>query len=99
MTTHKLKSWPAFFKQIATGKRTHELRRNDRNFQVGDILELREWNPVGGQHPDRGTFTGAWCLALITSITSESSPCAVSEVALHADFCILSILPFRTGDH
>jgi len=82
---HHLKSWPQFFIAIKEGKRTHELRRSDRDFEVGDIMVLHEF------HPEGQTYTGAACTVEITSMTSFSQPCAVSGEALNADFCILSI--------
>ena len=83
--THVLKSWPHFFRSVTAGDRTHELRRNDRGFSVGDLLELREFDPES-EH-----YSGAWCVAEVTSITSSDEPCAVSSEGLHPDFCILSI--------
>lgn len=67
------------------GTRTHELRRNDRNYVVGDLLNLREFDP------HVGAYSGRSASAEITSITSAAEPCAVSSEALHPDFCILSI--------
>ena len=46
MSTHELKCWPEFFGPLNSGDKTAELRLNDRNFQVGDILILREWEPT-----------------------------------------------------
>lgn len=88
--THHLKSWPRFFRPIVQGERTHELRRNDRDFRVGDILFLREWDERAEQ------YTGATCQATITSLTSQEVPCAVSDEGLRPDFCILSIRVLRT---
>lgn len=42
---HELKTWPVFFRAIIDGTKTFEVRENDRNFQVGDLLELREYDP------------------------------------------------------
>lgn len=42
---HVLKCWPEFYDAIAGGRKTFELRRDDRGFEVGDVLELRWWNP------------------------------------------------------
>lgn len=42
--THKLKCWPAFFAALKSGVKTFEMRQNDRNYQVGDTLELHEWS-------------------------------------------------------
>ena len=44
-TTHELKTWPEFFKQTRSGRKKFELRRNDRDFKVGDELLLKEWDP------------------------------------------------------
>lgn len=37
---HDLKCKPEYFARIATGQKTFEIRKNDRDFQVGDILIL-----------------------------------------------------------
>lgn len=83
---HKLKSWPQFFELILSGKKTHELRRNDdQEFRVGDILTLQEFDPR------TNSYTGRELSVKITYITSPAHPCALSETALHPDYCILSI--------
>lgn len=85
MNIHTLKSWPRFFEPICMGARTHELRRNDRSYVVGDMVDLREFDP------DAQSYSGRIVRAEITSITSVAEPCAVSDEALHPDFCVLSI--------
>lgn len=82
---HTLKSWPKFFDAIGQGERVHELRRNDRDFEIGDVCELLEYDPALDK------YSGRALSVVITSITSAAKPCAVSEIALHSDFCILSI--------
>ena len=44
MKTHELKTWPGYFSAIAQGRKRFELRFNDRDFAVGDVLHLRSWN-------------------------------------------------------
>jgi ParB family chromosome partitioning protein len=39
---HRLKLAKMFFNAVDTGKKSFELRKNDRNYQIGDILELHE---------------------------------------------------------
>lgn len=42
---HELKIWPVYYERVANGSKTFEVRRNDRNFQMGDEVILREWDP------------------------------------------------------
>lgn len=42
MVEHILKTDPDTFDAVFTGKKKHEIRRNDRNFQVGDMLVLKK---------------------------------------------------------
>lgn len=42
---HKLKTWPYFFKDVKKLKKLYEVRLNDRDYRVGDILLLQEWDP------------------------------------------------------
>lgn len=44
-TIHELKTWPQFYEDVASGKKTFEVRNNDRQFKVGDVLRLIEYNP------------------------------------------------------
>jgi len=44
-STHALKTWPAFFEAVLCEDKRHELRKWDREFSVGDVLRLREWDP------------------------------------------------------
>lgn len=43
--THDLKTWPGPFAAVRSGLKPWELRLNDRDYQVGDRLRLREWCP------------------------------------------------------
>ena len=52
-TTHELKSWPQHFAPLMNGEKSFELRKNDRDFQVGDMLRLREYDPVSKTYTGR----------------------------------------------
>lgn len=49
MTVHYLKIKPEYYKDVECGLKTFELRKNDRNFQVGDILMLIKLDGEGNE--------------------------------------------------
>ena len=53
---HELKIWPNYFGAILSGHKLFELRQDDRGFQCGDVLELKEWDPVTGEYSGSFTF-------------------------------------------
>jgi hypothetical protein len=61
MTTHQLKAWPKYFSAVARGEKPFEVRKNDREFAVGDRLILQEFRPGFG-------FTGAECVRDVTYV-------------------------------
>jgi hypothetical protein len=74
MQTHELKIWPQFFKPVSEGRANFQLRKNDRDYQEGDLLRLREWKlPLttddgkGGQTIE-GHYTGREVLVKVTYI-------------------------------
>lgn len=42
--THELKLDPLFYNHVVKGDKTFEIRKNDRNYQVGDIIRLRPFD-------------------------------------------------------
>lgn len=63
MKIHELKTWPEFYDAVNDESKTFEIRKNDRDFKVGDTLILREWSPTSG------TYTGFSTVRKITYIT------------------------------
>jgi len=45
MILHNLKTHPEPFEDILPGHKSFEIRKNDRDFQIDDILILNEWGP------------------------------------------------------
>jgi hypothetical protein len=84
-TVHHVKSWMRLFGPTAAGKKTHELRYNDRNYKVGDILDLQEYDQ------EIKKYTGRSTKVEITYMTSAENPCAMSSVGLNEGFVILSV--------
>lgn len=61
---HKIKIWPQYFCRVEDGTKTFEVRENDRGYQPGDTVILREWDQSRvhvPHHPgdmDSDGFTG-----------------------------------------
>ena len=60
--THELKVWPQYFEMLLDGRKKFEVRENDRNFQLGDVLTLREFDP------DEKRYNAGMCTKKVTSI-------------------------------
>ena len=43
---HILKTWPNAWHAVRDGKKMFEWRKDDRGFEVGDVLVLRQWDPA-----------------------------------------------------
>lgn len=52
MKTHEVKSWPDYFASLIDGSRQFDLRENDRNYRVGDIIRFREFDDRTGKYTD-----------------------------------------------
>ncbi|MDY6922774.1 MAG: ASCH/PUA domain-containing protein [Pseudomonadota bacterium] len=60
---HRLKTWPGPFRAVRAGLKPWELRRDDRGYEVGDTLDLDEWQPSGGDFTgERETRVVRWLL-------------------------------------
>lgn len=62
MNQHELKTWPEYFQAVWDGRKGFELRKDDRGFQPGDLLMLREWS---GYNTSEG-YSGRRIHAIVT---------------------------------
>lgn len=86
MTIHRVKSWSYLFQAIKSGAKRHDLRdMRDREYKVGDILILEEFNQTTGH------YTGNSIKCRITYITDRNVCCAFSSAVLDRNFGILSL--------
>lgn len=84
---HELKSWPEHFDPLFRGAKTSELRRNDRDFKVGDWIVFREWSPQGWL--SEGGYSGRHCGRLVTHILTAEDLGTIG--GLLAGYVILSL--------
>lgn len=76
---HELKTWSGSFMAIAMGNKTHDIRKADRLFSVGDVLFLREWDP------DLRVYSGRQVYVNVTYVTK------LGEWGLPSDVCVMSV--------
>lgn len=78
---HELKEHPEFFEDVISGKKTFEVRKADRDFKVGDLLALNEYNP------DAKKYTNRCCLVYVDYILDDSNYCKDGYVILNIKPC------------
>ena len=76
--THELKILPIYFEEVLTRQKRFELRKDDRGYEPGDRLYLREW--------ENGTYTGRELHTKIRYILRNAK-----EYGLQEGFCILGL--------
>lgn len=62
---HNLKTWREYFEQVDNRVKTFEIRKNDRDYKVGDILILEEYDPV------EEIYTGRTASVIVSYTLSE----------------------------
>ena len=65
MVEHKLKIKSEHYINVINGTKTAEIRYNDRNYQVDDILILNEIDSLGN-------FTGNKCSVIVTHVLDDN---------------------------
>lgn len=65
--TLELKTWPGPFRSVASGCKSYEIRKNDRDYRENDCLVLREWDPRYER------YTGSAIVCRVTHITYGGS--------------------------
>lgn len=77
---HNLKIWSKYFDAVDNGTKPFEIRQcRDREFNVGDTLDLREWDN------DEGEYTGRQTTKIVTYVIK--GPC----FGIDAGTCVMGI--------
>ena len=67
MKIHDLKIEKKYFNDVVTERKKFEVRKNDRNYQVNDILSLNEYDK------DKQIYTGRHISAKVLYILDDST--------------------------
>lgn len=88
VTIHRIKIEPSYFSSVKEKIKTFELRKNDRDYKVGDILVLSEYVDI----PDSinsisidSFYTGSEVIARVKYIMDKP------VYGLQSEYCIISI--------
>lgn len=73
---HQIRIGTTFFNDVCSGRKTFELRKNDRGYAKGDILEMMEFT--------NGKYTGRSVKVHVTYILEDFA-------GLKEDYCIMAI--------
>lgn len=79
MTIHELKISPKYFEDVKANKKNFELRKDDRNYQVGDLITLKEY--------ENGEYTGREIKNIPIGYILRDVP----EYGLKEGYCILGM--------
>jgi hypothetical protein len=89
MNTHELKTDPEVFDAVMDGKKTFEIRRADRDYQVGDDLCLRRTKHTGKEMAQGAPLVYSGGFWTVTVIHVLHGP----VYGLQDGWCIMSINP------
>lgn len=82
---HELKVWPPHYDAVECDEKPFEIRKADRDFQVGDVCRMREYIPATHGFP--GSFSGKVCHRRICYVLNGG------EFGMLPGFVVLGIKP------
>lgn len=80
---HELKTWKKYFAAIFQHQKDFEVRKDDRNYQVGDELLLKEWDE------DKNEYTGREILVYVSYILYGG------QFGIEIGYVVMSIKSYR----
>jgi uncharacterized protein YqfB (UPF0267 family) len=81
MTTHEIKCYPEYYQDLVSGIKTFEVRKNDRDYQVGDVLHIYEFDGLG--------YTGNHRMFQVTYILTGG------RFGIEPDYVVMAVIPFK----
>jgi hypothetical protein len=93
---HELKVWPAYFARLVDGTKTFEIRKDDRGFQAGDELVLREWNPQAIWGATQNKWLGCYTDRELRMRVGFVAKGTLFGLPL-GEYAVLSLVPFDSA--
>lgn len=78
---HAVKQLPWHFDDVQKGKKTFEVRKNDRPYAVGDLIALNEYDA------EEQRYTGRSLLCYIDYILNDSEYCKEGYIVMSIKPC------------
>lgn len=79
---HELKIYSPYFEKVISGEKTFEVRQNDRDFHVGDMLALNEIDCCG-------VYSGKSCIVDVTYILDNQDFVKEGYVVMAIKPCVI----------
>jgi hypothetical protein len=74
MRLHELRLHIPHFDEMIDGEKRYDIRKtDDRSFEVGDLINFREWRPVPNMNGGTVGYSGRNALARIVHITKPGA--------------------------
>ncbi|WP_051540277.1 DUF3850 domain-containing protein [Clostridium ihumii] len=80
---HELKIEPKYYNDVISGRKRFEVRKDDRNFKIGDVIKLEEFDEIL-------LYTGR------SSLYEVIFKFDGGKYGVEKGYCILSIKPYKT---
>lgn len=84
---HALKILPSYFEDVMSGKKTFEIRKNDRDYKVGDLLALNEYTET----EEYIGYSGRSCLVKVDYILDNADFCKDGYITMTIKPCSICI--------
>lgn len=81
---HALKTLKPYFDALTQGVKTYEVRKNDRDFNVGDFLALNEIAEIEKK------YTGRCCMVAVTHILTDPEYVKPGYAILSVEPCAIA---------
>lgn len=85
---HELKCEPEYFREIVNDNKLFEVRKNDRDYRVGDLLALNECEH--DENADCDCYTGNSLLCMVTYMLNDERFCKDGYVIMGIEKCTVN---------